>query len=113
MVMTCEFRFGAPSWGTGGPEFKSRRSDQKFINKSKTLGPVTRFRRKGEITNKSGIKERNKTKTTAETTAVLGAKQQRTNIEGHTLAMAKRPPEAKPSARWDIYYAAQDPVEAK
>jgi len=28
--------------------------------------------------------------------------------------MAKRPPEAKPSARWDIYYAAaQDPVEAK
>jgi hypothetical protein len=25
--MTCEFRFGAPYWGTGGPEFKSRRSD--------------------------------------------------------------------------------------
>src|SRR5216684_6362860 len=84
--MTCEFRFGAPSWGTGGPEFKSRRSDQKFTNKSKDLGPVPRFRRKTEITNKSGIKRRNKTKTTA----VLGAKQQRTNIEGHTLAMAKR-----------------------
>src|SRR5215831_13563260 len=31
MARTCEFRFGAPSWGTGGPEFKSRRSDQKIL----------------------------------------------------------------------------------
>src|SRR5262245_65870975 len=68
--MTCEFRFGAPSWGTWDREFKSRRSDQEFPNKSNPLRCYTAFALRRNSENKRGILVPKTAQTSSETSSV-------------------------------------------
>jgi len=85
--MTCEFRLGAPYWGTGGPEFKSRRSDQKFTNKSKALRRRGGRRASRNKPNEAGINRRRTAQTTSETSSVLPAAER---IENAQLGLFNR-----------------------
>jgi hypothetical protein len=77
-------------WGTGGPEFKSRRSDQKFLNKSRTLGRSSRSSIRRKNGNEGGISLPNTTQTSSETSSVFVCLEQRWNA----VVGCKTPPRA-------------------